>query len=89
MLSKIGAQGPLPNLARRPLHSRLLSKIGEPPPPTGPGMARLLSKIGEGPAQRASLVARLLRRIGGEGTELVYVADAAYALGEGYLEPVR
>ena len=67
VLSKIGPEGPpLPDLPRRPLHSRLLSKIGEPPP-TGPG-ARLLSKIGEGPTQGGSLVARLLSKIGGEGT---------------------
>ena len=67
VLSKIGPEGPpLPDLPRRPLHSRLLSKIGEtPPPPSGP-VARLLSKIGgEGPAQGASLVARLLSKIGG------------------------
>ena len=38
VLSKIGPEGPpLPDLTRRPLHSRLLSKIGEgPPPPSGP-----------------------------------------------------
>ena len=28
--------------------ARLLSKIGEPPPPAAPLVARLLSKIGEG-----------------------------------------
>lgn len=70
VLSKIGPEGPPPpSSARQPLHSRLLSKVGEISPPVGPGVARLLSKIGgEGPVQGASLAARLSSKIGGEGT---------------------
>jgi|SRR5690242_1850946 hypothetical protein len=72
VLSKIGPEGPPPtDPARRPLHSRLLSKVGEKLPSlVAPGAARLLSKIGtEGPInpQDASLIARLASKIGGEG----------------------
>ena len=55
VLSKIGPEGPpLPDLPRRPLHSRLLSKIGD-------RRADQIPKV-------ASSVARLLSKIGGEGT---------------------